>query len=58
MRQFFIRLVIGIIWIVAAAVSLFSSNYTSMIMYLVLGIVFLVFAGIALKKEKNKNSEK
>lgn len=54
MRQFYIRLVIGIIWIVAAAASLFSSNYTSMLMYLVLGIVFLVFAGIALKKERNE----
>lgn len=55
MRHFYIRLIIGIVWIIAAAVSLFNSNYTAMGLYLLLGAVFLYSAYSIRKKEKDKN---
>ena len=57
MRQFYIRLVIGLVWLGAAIVSLFNSNFLSSIMYLIPGILFIVFAGVSWKKANEKKHD-
>ena len=53
MRHFYFRLVLGIIWLVAAIVSGVSANIPFAILYALLGIVFLYSAYSIWKKEKD-----
>ena len=41
MRHFYFRLIFGIIWLVAAVVSVVKENISFAALYVVLGIVFL-----------------
>lgn len=52
MRHFYIRLMIGVVWEVAAVVSAVIGNFPFAALYLVLGIVFLYSAYSTWKKEK------
>lgn len=54
MRHIVIRLAVGIIWLVAAAVSCVQGNYLFAGLYAVLGIAFLLSAYTGWKREKNK----
>ena len=54
MRHIVIRLAVGIIWLVAAAVSCVQGNYLFTGLYAVLGIAFLLSAYMSWKKEKGK----
>lgn len=54
MRHFYIRLVIGVVWLIAAVVSGVTSNIPFAVVYVVLGIAFLYSAYTIWKKEKNK----
>lgn len=54
MRHFYIRLVIGVVWLIAAVVSGVTANIPFAVLYVVLGIVFLYSAYTIWKKEKNK----
>lgn len=53
MCHFYFRLVIGIIWSIAAIVSAISFNIIFVVLYIVLSIVFLYSAYSIWKKEKN-----
>ena len=44
MRHFYFRLVFGVIWLLAAGVSLFSAAIGLCVLYTVLGILFLLSA--------------
>ena len=52
MRHFIIRLILGIILLIVAVVSGVKSNMTNVILYAVLGILFLISAYTLWKKEK------
>ncbi len=54
MRHFYIRLVIGVVWLIAAVVSGVTANIPFAVVYVVLGIAFLYSAYTIWKKEKNK----
>ena len=54
MRHIIIRLAVGIIWLVAAAVSCVQGNYLFAGGYVVLAVAFLLSAYTGWKKEKNK----
>ena len=54
MRHIVIRLAVGIIWLVAAAVSCVQGNYLFAGLYAVLGIAILLSAYTGWKREKNK----
>ena len=54
MRHIVIRLAVGIIWLVAAAVSCVQGNYLFAGWYAVLGIAFLLSVYMGWKKEKDK----
>ncbi len=54
MRHFYIRLIMGVIWVIAAAVSLLTMNIPCLILYLVLGIRFFHSAITIREKEKNE----
>lgn len=54
MRHIVMRLAVGIIWLVAAAVSCVQGNYLFAGLYAVLGIAFLLSAYMGWKKEKDK----
>lgn len=41
MRQFYLRLILGIVWLAAAVVSVVKANISFATLYMVLGIVFL-----------------
>ena len=51
MRHFYIRLVIGIVWLIAAIVSGVTANIPLVLLYAMLGIVFLYSAYSTWKKE-------
>lgn len=53
MRHCYFRLVLGIIWLLAAVVSGVSANIPFALLYTVLGIVFLYSAYSIWKKEKD-----
>lgn len=53
MRHFYIRLVIGIVWLIAAIVNGVTANIPFALLYAVLGIVFLYSAYSTWKKEKD-----
>lgn len=55
MRHFYFRLIFGIVWLVAAIVSVAGANISFAILYVVLGIVFLWSAYSIWKKEKDKD---
>lgn len=52
MRHFYLRLVFGIVWLIAAIVSALSSNFLFAVLYAVLGIVFLLSAHSIRNQEK------
>ncbi len=54
MRHIVIRLAVGIIWLVAAAVSCVQGNCLFAGWYAVLGIAFLLSVYMGWKKEKDK----
>ena len=54
MRHFYLRMVMGIIWLLAAAVSLIMLNIPNVILYIALGIVFFRSAYSIRDKEKDK----
>ena len=54
MRHIIIRLAVGIIWLVAAAVSCVQGNYLFAGGYAVLAVAFLLSAYTGWKKEKDK----
>ena len=54
MRHFYFRLVLGIVWLIAAVVSGVSANIPFAALYVALGIVFLYSAYSIWKKEKDK----
>ena len=54
MRHFYFRLILGIVWLAAAAVSAVKANISFAALYASLGIVFLWTAYSILKKEKEK----
>lgn len=53
MRHFYFRLVLGIVWVVASIVSAVTANIPFVVLYVVLGIVFLYSAYSTWKKEKD-----
>lgn len=53
MRHFYVRLVIGLVWVVAAILSATAANIPLAMLYVVLGIVFLSSAYFLWKKEKS-----
>lgn len=53
MRHFYFRLVLGIVWLIAAVVSGISANIPFAVLYVALGIMFLYSAYSIWKKEKN-----
>ena len=53
MRHFYIRLIMGVIWVIAAAVSLLTMNIPCLILYLVLGIRFF-HSAIAIREKEKK----
>ena len=52
MRHFYFRLIFGIVWLIAAVISVVSANIPFAALYVVLGIVFLWSAYSIWKKEK------
>lgn len=56
MRHFYFRLILGIVWLVAAAISAVKANTSFVALYVVLGIVFLWSAYSIWKKEKDKDN--
>ncbi len=55
MRHFYFRLILGIVWLAAAAVSTVNANISFAVLYALLGIVFLWSAYSIWKKEKDKD---
>ena len=58
MRHFYFRLIFGIVWLVAAVVSVVGANIPFAALYVVLGIVFLWSAYSIRKKEKGEDNER
>lgn len=58
MRHFYFRLILGIIWLVAAAVSAVSANIPFAALYVMLGIRFLWSAFSIRKKRKDSDNDK
>lgn len=54
MRHYYFRIVFGIIWLLAAGVSLYSANWGGGILYTALGIFFLLSARKIRKKGDGK----
>lgn len=54
MRHFYFRFVFGIIWLLAAGVSLFSANIVFCVLYTALGISFLISARHIRKDREEK----
>ncbi len=54
MRHFYFRLILGIVWLVAAVVSAVKANISFAVLYVVLGIVFLWSACSIRKKEEGQ----
>lgn len=54
MRHFYVRLILGIVWLAAAVVSAVKANISSAALYVVLGIVFIWSAYSIWEKDKNK----
>lgn len=55
MHHFYFRLILGIVWLAAAAVSAVKANISFAALYVLLGIVFLWSAYSVWKKEKDKD---
>lgn len=53
MRHFYFRLILGIVWVVAAFMSAVTGNIPFVVFYGVLGIAFLYSACSIWKKEKD-----
>lgn len=53
MRHFYVRLILGIVWLIAAIVSAVTANIPFALLYAALGIVFLYSANSIWKKEKS-----
>lgn len=56
MRHFYFRLILGIVWFVAAVISVVKANISFAVLYVILGIVFLWSAYSIWKKEKDKDN--
>ena len=52
MKSFYIRLGLGILWILIALSNIFSDNYVTVALYSVMGIIFIGFAVKAFKDNK------
>ncbi len=57
MRHLYFRLIFGIIWLVAAVISVVNANISFAALYVVLGIVFLWSAYSSRKKEKDNEQK-
>ena len=57
MRHSYFRLILGIVWFVAAIISAVQSNISFATLYVVLGIVFLWSAYSVWKREKDKYND-
>lgn len=55
MRHFYFRLILGIVWLAAAAVSAVNVNVLSAVLYIVLGVVFLWSACSIWRKERDND---
>lgn len=53
MRHFYFRLILGIVWLIAAVVSGVNANIPFAALYVVLGIVFMWSAFSIWKKDKD-----
>lgn len=54
MRHFYFRLILGIVWLVAAVASAVNGSFLFAVLQVVLGIVFLYSASSIWKREKDK----
>lgn len=54
MRHIMIRLIVGIVWLIAAVVCCLQENYPFAELYAVLGIAFLFSSYTGWKKKKDK----
>ena len=54
MRHIIIRLIVGIVWLIAAVVCCLQENYPFAGLYALLGIAFLLSAYTGWKKKKGK----
>lgn len=53
MRHFYTRTIIGIIWLIAALVSLFTANFLMAVVGVIAGVVYLSSANSLKNKEKD-----
>ncbi len=58
MRHFYFRLILGIVWLIAAVVSVINANFSFAALYVVLGVVFLWSAYSIWKKEKKDKDDR
>lgn len=54
MRHVYFRVILAVVWLAAAIVSGMSGNIEMVVLYVILGGVFLYFAYTAWKKEKGR----
>lgn len=54
MRHYYFRLVLGIVWLVAAIISALTASFPFMALYIALGIAFLYSAFSIREAEKGK----
>lgn len=57
MRHFYFRLILGIVWLIAAIFSAVSGNIPFAVLYVALGMVFLYSAYSIWKKNKGNRGE-
>lgn len=58
MRHFYVRMVMGIIWLLAAAVSLVTLNLPCVLLYIVLGTLFFRSAVSIREKEQDQKQDR
>lgn len=58
MRHIYIRGILSLIWFIAAIVCFLSNNFLMMFFSFILGCVFLYFAYVTWKKEKDRKGDK
>lgn len=52
MKAFYTRLGLGVLWIVIALANVFSGNYSTVVIYGIIGLIFLVYAAISWRNRK------
>lgn len=58
MRHFYFRLIFGIVWLIAAVVSVMKANIFFAALYIIIGILFLWSAYSIWKKDKDKDNRR